>query len=198
MNERALVSDLGPVTKTAPVLFLDIDGVVRRGHKDDWRYVNGPDDVVVFQGAIDFISGWQKQNPDGAVVGVSNQPAISIGHTTDALTRSAMDETNRQTGYLFDFIVYCPHWPANDGLCSCRKPGPGMLIGAANGLSETRSGCIYSLSTSLMIGDRLTDAQAAAAAGVRFALPEWSPRIDELRLMIPGTTRLPKVWRTNV
>lgn len=186
------MTDLKTQVSTAPILFLDIDGVVRHGHEDNWRYVNGPEDVIVFDGAIQFIKSWKKHNPGGVVVGVSNQPAISLGITTEDLTRAAMDETNRQTGFMIDLIRYCPHWPENDGPCHCRKPKPGMLISTAISLSETRSGCIYSLPSSLMIGDRLTDAQAAKAAGTQFALPEWSPRIDELRLRIPDAPRLPR------
>ena len=47
--------------------------------------------------------------------------------------------------------------------CDCRKPKPGMLLAAAAELG-------VDLAASWMIGDRVTDLEAGAAAGCRTAL----------------------------
>ncbi|WP_032987049.1 HAD hydrolase-like protein, partial [Cronobacter malonaticus] len=63
-----------------------------------------------------------------------------------------------------DGIYYCPHHP--EGAveefrqnCDCRKPQPGMLISARDFLH-------IDMGASYMVGDKLEDMQAGAAAGV--------------------------------
>lgn len=168
------------------ILFLDVDGVVRRGHQDDWKYVNGPDDVIVFPGAVDFMREWKSRNPMNAIVAVSNQPAISIGHTTEESTSKGFEETNRQCGGLFDFMLWCAHWPDNDGPCRCRKPRPGMIYTGLD-LVRRSNGTEYSLVDCLMIGDRVTDKMAAKAAAIDFDIPWWSERSAELRSTVLDT-----------
>ena len=75
-----------------PVLYLDIDGTVRQG-KDDalGRYVNGPDDVVVFPGAVTAMREWKSAG--GRIVGVSNQGGVALGLVTKADVFAAMMET---------------------------------------------------------------------------------------------------------
>lgn len=170
------------------ILFLDVDGVVRRGHEDNWKYVNGPEDVVVFEAAVLFMYKWKRRNPLNAIVAVSNQPAISIGHTTEEQTVLGFEETNRQCEGLFDFMLWCPHWPDNDGQCECRKPLPGMIYEGLR-LVELRHNTKYSLDKCLMIGDRLTDKMAAEAAGVEFDIPWWNERSAELLSTVLEPTR---------
>jgi len=55
----------------------------------------------------------------------------------------------------------CPHAP-EDG-CVCRKPKPGLLLQAADELR-------LDLPHSVLIGDALTDLEAARAAGVGQAM----------------------------
>jgi D-glycero-D-manno-heptose 1,7-bisphosphate phosphatase len=57
-----------------------------------------------------------------------------------------------------DDIRVCYHIDA-DG-CACRKPKPGMLLGAANALG-------IDLADSFMVGDRWRDVEAGRAAGCR-------------------------------
>ena len=67
-----------------------------------------------------------------------------------------------------DAFYFCPHHPEADVLefraeCECRKPKPGLLRRAAEELG-------LDLAASWMIGDRLSDLEAGAAAGCRTAL----------------------------
>lgn len=44
--------------RLVPVLYLDLDGTVRHGHDELGRFVNGPDDVVVFPEATAMMRRW--------------------------------------------------------------------------------------------------------------------------------------------
>jgi D-glycero-D-manno-heptose 1,7-bisphosphate phosphatase len=60
-----------------------------------------------------------------------------------------------------DAVYYCPHVPAAE--CACRKPRPGLLLHAASDFG-------IELGRSVMIGDSLSDVEAAIAAGTRAML----------------------------
>jgi D-glycero-D-manno-heptose 1,7-bisphosphate phosphatase len=76
---------------------------------------------------------------------------------------------------------FCPHLPKEieRNPCQCRKPMPGMLLQAAYELH-------IDLRSSIMIGDRLSDIQAAAAAGVprRFLVGESSYSVQDARNIV--------------
>ncbi len=148
-------------------LFLDRDGVINveknyLHRKEEVEFVDGIFDLVRTANAAGFL-----------VVVVTNQAGIGRGYYSedDFHALSAwMSEQFRNHGGRIDGIYFCPHHPEHGvGLyrreCDSRKPGPGMLLRAARELG-------IDLHASLMIGDRLTDMEAARAAGVptRFLL----------------------------
>ena len=59
---------------------------------------------------------------------------------------------------LIDGWYFCPHDPEITGECDCRKPKPGMLLRAAADFN-------IDLSSSFMIGDRMSDINAGVNAG---------------------------------
>ena len=69
-----------------------------------------------------------------------------------------------QRSIVMEGVLYCPHHPT-EALgryrreCDCRKPGAGLLIRAGHEFG-------LDLARSAMFGDRASDLQAAAAAGV--------------------------------
>lgn len=148
-----------------PILFVDLDGTVRHGRDELGRFVNTPDDVVVFPEAVERMRAWRAAG--GIVLGVTNQGGIALGYITHAdHSRCSVVTIERCDGQL-DNIIVCPHHP--DGGCWCRKPRPGLIFAGLHwaGLNfgtPERSAC-------LMVGDRPEDEQAAAAAGVRF---QWA------------------------
>jgi D-glycero-D-manno-heptose 1,7-bisphosphate phosphatase len=158
-----------------PVLYLDIDGTVREG-KDDTlgRFVNSPEDVVIFPEALVAMRRWKEAG--GRVIGVSNQGGIALGIVTAENVEAAMDETVRQCDGLIDRVYICPHHPdAGDqewARCWCRKPSPGLVIVAALALIEAHGG-YYPPHLGLMVGDRPEDARCAELAGLRFM---WADR----------------------
>jgi D-glycero-D-manno-heptose 1,7-bisphosphate phosphatase len=159
--------------KAVPVLYLDLDGTVRQG-KDDalGRFVNGPEDVIVFPEAVEMMRRWKAGG--GRIIGVSNQGGIALGIVSMAKVAAAMNETYRQSGKLFDKIAWCSHHPAADSpemaRCWCRKPSPGLLIEAALDIAP-RHNEYYPPYMGLMVGDRPEDKECARLAGLDF---EWA------------------------
>ncbi|PPF12098.1 HAD-IIIA family hydrolase [Rathayibacter sp. AY1A5] len=108
----------------------------------------------------------------GLAVGVvTNQSGIARG----IIDRGQADAVNRRVDELFggfDVWMLCPHGP-EDG-CSCRKPRPGMVLGAAEQLGLPASSLA-------VIGDIGADVGAAAAAGARGVLvPTPITRAEEV------------------
>lgn len=165
--------------RAVPVLYLDLDGTVRQG-KDDplGRFVNGPDDVVVFPEAVEMMRRWKAGG--GRIIGVSNQGGIALGIVSMSAVTAAMAETQRQTGNLFDKIAWCSHHPDAKhpewARCWCRKPSPGLLIEASLDIAA-RFGEFYPPYMGLMVGDRAEDRECARLAGLDFQdAAEWRGR----------------------
>lgn len=172
IDQPALVQT---ATRVVPLLFLDIDGTVRHGKDQLGRFVNGPDDVVLFPEAVPLMRQWKANG--GRIAGVSNQGGIALGHVTHKQVWAAMDRTNVLTEGLIDTIMICPHHPdagvPEISVCWCRKPRAGMLIEAAVRLGDTYRE-VYPAHMALMVGDRPEDEAAAAAAAVPFlSAAEW-------------------------
>ena len=94
-----------------------------------------------------------------AIVVVSNQSCIGRGlvdaEVVEAIHRAMVEEISRQGGRV-DAVFFCPHRP--DEGCDCRKPQPGLLLRAAQELD-------LSLTRSYVVGDAITDVEAALAVG---------------------------------
>ena len=69
-------------------------------------------------------------------------------------------------------MYFCPHRP--DAGCRCRKPSPGLLEDAAANLR-------LSLKDSVMIGDKLIDAETGRRAGAKGILVRTGYGRDEER-----------------
>ena len=159
--------------KAVPVLYLDLDGTVRQG-KDDalGRFVNGPEDVVVFPEAVEMMRRWKAGG--GRIIGVSNQGGVALGLVPYAQVEAAMRKTYVDTGRLFDKIAFCVHHPAvphpEMARCWCRKPSPGLIIESALDVAH-KHGEFYPPYMGLMVGDRPEDEQCARLAGLDF---QWA------------------------
>jgi len=138
-----------------PAIFLDRDGVIIENRDD---YVRHWDDVTFIPEAIEALRAIASL--DYAVVIVTNQAVVGKGilslQEAEAINQRVMREVNAMGGRI-DAAYLCPHRP--DENCSCRKPKPGMLMRAANDLN-------LKLANSILVGDAITDMQAARAAGV--------------------------------
>ncbi len=144
-----------PGRLSLPALFLDRDGVVI----EDVHYISDPTKVKLCSGARDLISHAVRNLIP--VVLITNQSGISRGffswHDFHLVNLQMLKLLGPQA--QLSAIYACGHSPT-DFLCgSWRKPSPLMLLEASNALN-------LDLSRSILIGDRLSDLQAGASAGL--------------------------------
>lgn len=156
--------------KRVPILFLDLDGTVRKGFDEIGKFVNVADDVELFPRMAERLlsykqAGWR-------IVGVTNQGGIATGQCTFEGARGAIIRTQELSGNAFDKIIMCQHHPAaadpECANCFCRKPKMGMLVMGQLGLNQMYPDEIYPPHLMLMVGDRPEDEQCAKSAGVTF------------------------------
>ena len=141
--------------------FLDRDGVINI----DRGYVFRRDDFQFVAGALE---GARRLHEMGFLLVVaSNQSGIGRGLYTEdnfqALTTWMRNEF-LTAGAPLAGVYFCPHHPTEAlgeyrRTCQCRKPAPGMLLSAARELG-------IDLRSSAMFGDKMSDLEAARAAGV--------------------------------
>lgn len=147
----------------------------------DSGYVHEPSECVFIEDIFELVRA--ANHADYTVVLVTNQAGIGRGYFPvsqfEAFTDWMLGEF-QQRGARIDRVYYCPHHPES-GLgdyrqaCDCRKPQPGMFVRARAELDLDMEG-------SLMIGDKLSDLEAAARAGVehRFLLAPLGEQGPEL------------------
>lgn len=135
-------------------VFLDRDGTINVERAD---YVKSVDEFVLLTGALDALVKLAAFAVP--IIVITNQSVIGRG----IVSQKQIDEVHehlqglvRTAGGRIDAIYLCPHRP-DDG-CDCRKPKPGLLQAAAADLRLDLGRCI-------LIGDSVTDLQAAYAAG---------------------------------
>lgn len=137
-------------------LFLDRDGIVNEDH----GFVSRVEEVVFQKGVLELgrfftARGWK-------IIIVSNQSGIARGYFSGEDVRKIHEFINEKFSFhrirITDFY-FCPHYPPVNGPCRCRKPEPGMILEAAEKHSIDLAG-------SIMVGDKDSDMQAAAAAGI--------------------------------
>jgi len=151
--------DVSTLFRDIRAVLLDRDGVV---NKDSDDFIKSPMEWEVLPGVIEAI---HRLHVAGLPVGIcSNQSGIARGIVPMAqliAINKRIHTEVRQGGGSIGLIRYCPHGPEVG--CRCRKPAPGMILDACRWLS------VSPVST-LFIGDRRTDLQAANAAGCQAAL----------------------------
>ncbi|WP_342418217.1 HAD family hydrolase [Rathayibacter sp. VKM Ac-2630] len=135
----------------------------------DVPYNGDPARVEPMPTALDAV---ERAREAGLSIGVvTNQSGIARG----IIDRSQADAVNRRVDELFggfDVWMLCPHGP-EDG-CGCRKPAPGMVLGAAEALGLPADSLA-------VIGDIGADVGAAANAGARGVLvPTPITRAEEV------------------
>lgn len=165
-------------------IFLDRDGVINL----DAGYVGRWSDFEFLPGAVEGLKRFQ--DAGYALVIVTNQSGLARGYfdENDHLDLNVqMMAVLRTHGVELDGIYHCPHHP--EGIigkwavaCVCRKPLPGLIIQAATELG-------ISLSDSMLIGDRLSDIQAARAAKLQAAyliVQEGGQWVPDARVPVDG------------
>jgi D-glycero-D-manno-heptose 1,7-bisphosphate phosphatase len=103
------------------------------------------------------------------VVIISNQSGLNRGliRWSDFwFMHQQMVRFIREAGGDLLAAFYCPHRP--DESCGCRKPSPSLLLSASQLFQVLPESTVF-------VGDRITDIQAAVAAGSKPVLLERSP-----------------------
>ena len=142
-------------------VFLDRDGVINV----DKGYVGEIDDFEFIDGVIEALAKIKKKGY--LLVLVTNQSGIARGLFTEEQFMSLtewMDWSLADRGVDLDGIYFCPHHPSEGSdqyrkSCTCRKPGPDMILDAVKHLD-------IDLTRSYMVGDKPSDMKAAINAGV--------------------------------
>jgi D-glycero-D-manno-heptose 1,7-bisphosphate phosphatase len=155
-------------------VFLDRDGIINEpvAHPTSGlpESPHRAEDVVLTPGCVDALRLLRDRG--ALLVVVSNQPSAAKGTATHADLDAVHDEVAARlsaAGVSPDDWRYCRHHPdardASQAECDCRKPKPGMLMGAARDLD-------IDLQASWMVGDGDADVGAGRTAGCRTILVE--------------------------
>lgn len=157
-----------------PAVFLDRDGTLNV----DFGYVSRPEDIRWLPGVAAALA--RLRWAGYLLIVVTNQSGIARGFYDVPTMQALHDWMNaalRTQGAHIDAFYHCPHHPDVTGVCTCRKPAPGMLLRAADDW-------FIDLEKSWMIGDKMSDVVAGRAAGCTpillttdIALPDEEPAL---------------------
>ena len=140
----------------AKMVILDRDGVINHLQEEDVTTVAAWDPI---SGSIEAINRLKKA---GYLVTIaSNHTGISRGYYSEADLQQMHEKMQRllsMRGASVDGIFYCPHGP--EANCICRKPKPGLLYQIARQFD-------IDLSATPLVGDEISDVQAARMANAR-------------------------------
>ncbi|MEA2331845.1 MAG: hypothetical protein QOH58_1983 [Thermoleophilaceae bacterium] len=146
-------------------VLLDRDGTLIR----DVPYNGDPDRVEPVAGAGEALDRLRAAGLRVAVI--SNQSGVGRGMIAAEDVAAVNRRVEELLGPLGPWLV-CPHAPG-DG-CDCRKPRPGLVLGAAGRLGVAPERCV-------VIGDIGADVEAAHAAGAEAVLvPTPATRPEEV------------------
>lgn len=139
-----------------PLVILDRDGVINADspdyikHEGEWRALPGSLEAVA------------RLNHAGYRVAIiTNQSGIGRGkfdiEQLNAIHQKLAVHLDQYGGRI-EAILFCPHRP--EDACECRKPRPGLFHELSRRLGTSLAGVPA-------IGDKLSDVEAARAAGAR-------------------------------
>ena len=140
----------------ARAIFLDRDGVI---NEDSADYIKSIQEWKPIPGSLEAIARLSRAGFTIAVV--TNQSGIARGLLdAEELSRihAELIRSVDASGGSIAGIFFCPHLP-EDG-CDCRKPESGLIRRACLSLGVDAN-------AAPMVGDRLSDVEAARRAGCR-------------------------------
>ena len=146
-------------------MFLDRDGTINL----DSGFVHRQEDLVLLPGALQALA--ELKRAGFLLIVVTNQSAVARGYCSEADVvrfHAHMNTVLAAEGAAIDAFYYCPHLPDADVVAyrrdsALRKPDIGMFHAACSDFP-------IDVAASFMIGDRLSDVQFAARAGLRAIL----------------------------
>jgi D-glycero-D-manno-heptose 1,7-bisphosphate phosphatase len=141
-------------------IFLDRDGTinVERG------YLLDPDDIELNPTAGEAI--YTLNNLGILIIIITNQASIDKKLLSlerfEEINEKLWEELSNADAY-YDALYFCPHSPEITPGCPCRKPKPGLILQAAKDFN-------IDLTSSFMIGDKLSDIEAGQLSGCKTIL----------------------------
>jgi D-glycero-D-manno-heptose 1,7-bisphosphate phosphatase len=141
-----------------PAIFLDRDGTLNEAV----GYLNHPSRLKLYPWSVEAVRTIRDEGY--LAILTTNQSGVARGLIAAEALEAVHAELRRilqEAGTPLDGIYCCPHGPG-DG-CECRKPKPGLLRRAASELD-------VDLARSWVVGDSLSDLEAAWSVGARAAL----------------------------
>jgi len=156
------------------ILFLDRDGVLN-DKAPEGAYVISVAALRLSHGVPEAIAVLRQELPGVPLVVVTNQRGIARGLVSAATVDdidAAILAAVRAAGGELDAFEVCPH---DLDSCDCRKPGVGMFRRVLGRYPGTTG------SDSVVVGDSLSDLQAAAVLGARAALVGPTARRAQVR-----------------
>ncbi|OAF19813.1 D-glycero-alpha-D-manno-heptose-1,7-bisphosphate 7-phosphatase [Bradyrhizobium neotropicale] len=144
-----------------PAVFFDRDGVLNEDigylyERAKFRWTPGAREAVKAVNDAGYLA-FVITNQSGVARGLYKEADILALHAW-------MAEELAEIGARIDAFEYCPHHPEAivelyRRSCTCRKPGPGMITTLMERFQVDPN-------RSFLIGDKLTDIEAATAAGI--------------------------------
>ena len=159
------------MTRPRRAAFLDRDGTLI----EDTNYLADASRVRLLPGVGDAVR--TLNDGDLLVIVVTNQSGIAQGLLTESqyeATRDRLVKLMKDAGGRIDATFHCPHYPAVNGPCECRKPGTLLYRRAAEQFG-------IDLAASLYVGDRDRDISPGLTFG-GFARLVPSPSTPEAEL----------------
>lgn len=147
-------------------VFLDRDGVINRKPPEN-HYISRWNEFHILPGVEAAIAGLNRSCR--SVIVVSNQRGIALGKYSAAdveALHSRLQQHLEAYGARVDAFYFCPH---DKDQCDCRKPRPGLFLQAFRDFPGA------SAANSLLIGDSLSDIEAARNLGMRSVFVEGDP-----------------------
>lgn len=146
-------------------VFIDRDGTI----SEEVGYINHTSRFRLFPYSAEAINRLH-ENGFLAIL-VTNQAGVARGYFSEQMVQAVHQKLTAELAggeAALDAIYYCAHHPSVGEPpyrldCDCRKPKPGLLLRAARDFD-------IDLSNSWMVGDRYSDLELAANAGVKSAL----------------------------
>ncbi len=159
---------------TVKVAFLDRDGVINK----DTGYTHKIEGFEFIDGCIAALKTLQASGYK--IIVATNQSGIGRGYYSEdnyqQLTNWYRAQLAQQGVNITD-VFHCPHAPEDN--CSCRKPAAGLFLQAAERYN-------IDFSASLMVGDKLSDLQAAKKMDVSRLVLLNKHQVDESEILNAG------------
>ncbi|MCD6307104.1 MAG: HAD family hydrolase [Deltaproteobacteria bacterium] len=164
-----------------PAVFMDRDGTIN----EQMGYINHITRFILLPGSAEAI---RLLNSHGFLtIVVSNQSGVARGYFPIDLVHEVhrrLQQFLQQEGAVLDAILFCPHYPNGkvpeySKTCACRKPRTGMIEEACRQFS-------IDMANSFVVGDRCTDMELAARAGLKGILVRTGYGLGDLEYVMPN------------